>query len=195
MLTLHQKTKIKELFQQYGQFDYIGEHVTQSEHMLQSSYYAFKQYPNDKEFILGCLLHDIGHLIGMQNKKKYKQMDEWGTKNHEQVGSIWLKELGFSDRICFFVANHVTGKRYLVSKDKNYLNNLSEASRATLEYQGGLLSSRECEELEKNPEFQKIIDMRFIDDKSKKENIVFVSNVEQLQENTHMLDLDFYLNI
>ena len=53
-------TKIRDLFQKYGQDPYIGEPVSQEEHMCQAAWIA-KQAGYDSEIVAGCLLHDIGH--------------------------------------------------------------------------------------------------------------------------------------
>ena len=44
-----------------GEADYIGENVTQLEHMCQAAERAEEQ-GNDDEVILGALFHDIGHF-------------------------------------------------------------------------------------------------------------------------------------
>jgi predicted HD phosphohydrolase len=54
---------ILEIYKKYGNSDYIGEKVSQIEHALQSALLAEKMYPTDYEFIIACLLHDIGHII------------------------------------------------------------------------------------------------------------------------------------
>lgn len=52
--------KIRQLFQAYGQEPYIGEAVSQEEHMCQAAWIA-KSEGHDYEIVIGCLLHDIGH--------------------------------------------------------------------------------------------------------------------------------------
>ncbi|MCB0756544.1 MAG: hypothetical protein KDB98_13170, partial [Flavobacteriales bacterium] len=44
-----------------GEADYIGEKVTQLEHMCQAAERAEAQ-GNDDELVLGALFHDIGHF-------------------------------------------------------------------------------------------------------------------------------------
>lgn len=59
-----QATKeVFDLYRKYGNRDYIGEPVSQQEHMTQCAMLAEKEgFPD--EVVLGVFLHDISHLIG-----------------------------------------------------------------------------------------------------------------------------------
>ncbi len=61
-------------------------------------------------------------------------MGNLGVLKHEEIGAEVLKNIGFDDKVCELVKNHVNAKRYLVSKDPKYYENLSEASKGTLNY-------------------------------------------------------------
>ena len=103
-------------------------------------------------------MHDIGHLIGA--RRGLPQMTdpltnvELGVAGHEAVGERFLADLGFPPSVTAFVRGHVEAKRYLVGKDKGYLEALSEASKGTLECQGGPMTKKEIEEFEMRVDFQ-----------------------------------------
>jgi len=62
-------------------------------------------------------------------------------------------------------------QKYLVSKDKDYYDKLSDASKQTLEYQGGKMSIDEMKEFETHPEFNNILKVRYYDDIGKQMGI------------------------
>ncbi|MEO6639264.1 MAG: phosphohydrolase, partial [Ginsengibacter sp.] len=53
--------EVLSLYKQYGNEDYIGEPVSQIEHMCQCAQLAEKE-DYDEEVILAAFFHDIGHL-------------------------------------------------------------------------------------------------------------------------------------
>ena len=61
-------------------------------------------------------------------------MKRYGTYNHENIGADWLRNLGFSKKVCAIVRNHVKAKRYKCTINKEYYNKLSLASKATFEF-------------------------------------------------------------
>ena len=156
--------QIFNLYRGWGHRDYIGEPVSQLEHMTQCAMLAEKDgYPN--EVILAALFHDIGHLIGLSGG--LERMGEVGVKTHERIGADYLKNLGFPDRVCAFVKGHVDAKRYLVYKYDDYHDKLSDASKQTLIYQGGSMNEAEASEFEKEVHFEAILKMREWDDLAK----------------------------
>ncbi len=60
---------IIELYEKHGASDYIGENLTQLEHMTKAAMLA-EDYGENKNIILACFLHDIGHLLEINNKSK-----------------------------------------------------------------------------------------------------------------------------
>ena len=62
------------------------------------------------------------------------------------------------------------GKRYLTRRDPVYYDQLSEASKRTLESQGGRMSDEEADAFEKDPLFEEIIQMRRWDEQAKIEH-------------------------
>ena len=87
------------------------------------------------EVIIASLLHDIGHIIGMEANEQL-EMEGCGITNHETVGGSFVNKLGFSDRVSKLISSHVSAKRYLCFKNPEYYNNLTDASKTTLKYQG-----------------------------------------------------------
>ena len=157
--------EITYLFDTYGDLDYIGESISQKEHFLQCAYLAAKDNPNDKEMQIACLLHDIGHLLGME--KGLRSMGGWGVSKHEHIGSDWLMERGFSERICLLVRHHIDAKRYLCAVDPEYKKKLSIASTNTLKYQGGPMTEIEAEYFSKHKYLKDILKLRRFDENAK----------------------------
>ncbi len=155
---------IIDLLAHSAQQDYIGEPISQLEHALQAAHFAAAEAMDD-EGILGALLHDIGHLI---KPKSQKQMGHYGVMEHETLGAKYLLELGFSKKIATLVTGHVAAKRYLVSTSDNYYERLSAASRKTLEYQGGKMTSDEIANFKAQPYFREILQVSLCDEKAKK---------------------------
>jgi putative nucleotidyltransferase with HDIG domain len=137
------RATIKTLFQlleAQGQGDYLGEQVTQLEHSLQCAHLATQspEHGTDFEVILAALLHDVGRFIpAAENIEKMITPDGHyiGRQSHEALGETYLRELGFSEKVCKLVGAHVMAKRYLVATDKSYYDGLSETSKRTLEFQ------------------------------------------------------------
>ncbi len=152
-----------------GGSEYIGEPVTKYEHSLQSAMIAEEMGLTD-DLVIAALLHDIGHIL--EASSDMNSMDGFGIKDHEKIGADYLKGKGFSKRIHECVLNHVPAKRYLCYAETEYYNQLSEASKKTLEFQGGMMTEAEASQFKNNPYFEEIITIRIIDEQAKKENIV-----------------------
>ncbi len=159
--------EIFDLYEKYGGEDYIGEPVSQIEHMSQSAQLAIEGGLDD-EVVLAAFFHDIGHICVSRNKEN--DMGGFGTKSHEKIGADFLREKGFSERIAQLVENHVQAKRYLTFKYPEYLENLSEASKKTLEFQGGRMTEEEALAFEKGSLFEASIQLRKWDEKAKEIN-------------------------
>lgn len=150
-----------------GEADYIGEDVTQLEHMCQAAEYAEAQ-GNDDELILGALFHDIGHFCSEYGEES--DMGGLGHISHDKVGADYLRDRGFSERVARIVENHVEAKRYLCVAKPGYFKKLSEASLKTLSFQGGPMSEEEVARFEADPYFKDFIKMRAWDELAKVEN-------------------------
>eukprot|EP01036_Dinobryon_divergens_P032356 gene32356-41923_t len=156
-----------------GSSDYIGEPVSISAHSLQAGHIAKQHFISlnttiDCELVLASLLHDIGHMLGIEaGSMQELQMEDCGIRNHETIGSQFALQLGFTPRVAELIRNHVSAKRYLCWKYPDYHAKLSSASRTTLRHQGGPMSSAEAEEFEKHADFQNCLLMRTFDEAAK----------------------------
>lgn len=165
------------LYEKYGAADYIGEPVSQLEHMSQSAQLAIDEGFDD-EVVLASFFHDIGHICVMMDQEK--KMGGFGVKSHEKIGADFLREKGFSEKISKLVESHVQAKRYLTFKYPEYYNQLSEASKKTLEFQGGIMVESEALLFEANPLFETSILMRKWDEQAKETNFPVIP-FEQLK--------------
>jgi phosphonate degradation associated HDIG domain protein len=156
------------LYQKHGNEDYIGEPVSQLEHMSQASKLA-RLEGYDDEVVLAAFFHDIGHLCAAT--AEVGSMDGMGNIDHEQIGADYLLERGFSARLAKLVNGHVTAKRYLTYKYPEYYEKLSPASQVTLGFQGGPMKAQEAAIFEQDPDLEVIIRMRYWDDEAKSTNI------------------------
>jgi phosphonate degradation associated HDIG domain protein len=156
--------EVFSLYERYGDEDYIGEPVSQLEHMSQAAALAEAEGYDD-EVILAAFFHDIGHLCA--DADTAGSMDGMGNIDHEKLGADYLRERGFSERLAALVQGHVIAKRYLTYKHPEYYDKLSPASKTTLEFQSGVMSSDEAETFELNPDAGLIIRLRYWDDMAK----------------------------
>jgi len=157
------------LYEKHGGSAYAGEKISQLEHMMQAAELA-EQQGYDEEVILAAFLHDIGHIC--VSAQGVNEMDGFGIIDHEEVGADFLKEKGFSKKLVRLVESHVEAKRYLTFKDPEYYAQLSDASKATLEFQGGRMEADEAAAFEQYPLFKLIITLRKWDEEAKIENRV-----------------------
>ena len=156
------------LYGKYGDQDYIGEPVSQLEHMSQCALIA-AQEGYDEEIVLAAFFHDIGHFC--EHLMDTKQMDGFGVVDHEKLGADFLRENHFSETIASLVQNHVQAKRYLTYADAAYYEKLSEASKRTLEFQGGRMSEQEARAFEADPLFDLHVRLRRWDEMAKEQNL------------------------
>jgi phosphonate degradation associated HDIG domain protein len=167
MTDTEKKISVEEVFSLYenfGRSDYVGEPVSLIEHMSQSAQLAMNGGYDD-EVVLAAFFHDVGHMCVLKND--HNTMGIYGVKSHEKVGADFLRSKGFPEKIAQLVENHVQAKRYLTFKNPDYFNNLSEASRQTLEYQGGKMTEAEAVAFENNPLFEWSILLRKWDEEAK----------------------------
>lgn len=165
--------KINEIFKLYinfGNNDYIGEEVSQIEHMLQAAQLALNDKQNI-EVILAGLFHDIGHLLAFDDKYNSNlKKNSLGTLDHEKHGANFLRNLNFPEIIPNLIENHVKAKKYLAYKNPDYINKLSSASKQTLIEQGGLMTDYEANLFEKSDIFNLSIQLRKYDEAAKNKN-------------------------
>ena len=144
---------------------YIGEKVTITEHMIQTAMLA-EENQSPTSLICACLLHDYGHFI-------IEDPDQLVSKSvdgkHEDIGFNFLKNY-FKPEVVEPIKLHVQAKRYLC-RENSYWNALSEASKVSLELQGGVMSDKETEEFTSLKFHYDAILLRKYDDEGKIPNI------------------------
>ena len=160
--------EILTLYKMYGNQDYIGEPVSQIEHMCQCAQLAESENYDD-EVILAAFFHDIGHLC--EHIMEVDYMEDYGIVDHEKIGADYLKSKGFSEKITKLIASHVEAKRYLIFRYLSYYERLSDASKNTLNFQGGPMNEKEAKAFEKDEWFPLYITLRGWDEKAKAEDV------------------------
>jgi len=144
---------------------YIGEKVTMTEHMVQTAMLAEQNY-SPESLICACLLHDYGHFI-------IEDPDQLVSKSvdgkHENIAVQFLKNY-FKPEVVEPIKLHVQAKRYLC-RNKSYWNILSEASKISLELQGGIMNNEEAQKFTSLKFHKESIMLRKYDDDGKIPNI------------------------
>ncbi|MGY9059966.1 MAG: HD domain-containing protein [Candidatus Puniceispirillales bacterium] len=152
-----------------GQSKY-DESVTQYEHSVQTAMIA-KKNKSSSSLIVAALLHDIGHLILSEDDSKNDFLHH--DLNHELVGARWL-EKKFPKSVIEPIKLHVPAKRYLCSSNNKYYNKLSEASKKSLEVQGGIMNKKEQRIFKLNNFSKDAIMLRKWDDEAKVKNLTII---------------------
>jgi phosphonate degradation associated HDIG domain protein len=177
--------EIFSLYQQHGSEDYIGEKVSQIEHMTQAAVLAETE-GYEEDVILAAFFHDIGHLC--QYMMPVEKMGDCGVVDHENLGYQYLLQKGFTEKVAKMVRSHVEAKRYLTYKEPAYYNDLSEASKKTLELQGGIMTKEEALAFEEDPLHEVYVQLRRWDDKAKVQHIPIPSLDKYKQMATRHLE-------
>jgi putative nucleotidyltransferase with HDIG domain len=141
---------------------YLGEPVSQLEHALQAADRARRARAADA-LILAALFHDIGHLVAPDAPV----MDGFGVVDHERIGADLLRAYGCAEALAAPVREHVAAKRYLCTHKPGYAARLSEASRATLRWQGGPMTEAEADAYAARPDLHDILAVRASDEAAK----------------------------
>jgi putative nucleotidyltransferase with HDIG domain len=196
---------ILSLYTKYGNFDYIGESITQLEHALQAGFLAIQNitpgdefYEERDEIIVAAFLHDIGHILDLNNESSMNMItdhnENLGRLHHELIGAKFLRENEFPPSIYKLVEGHVNAKRYNISKYPEYRDRLSPASLKTLEFQGGLMSDDEMTEFEADEYFDKLLLLRTFDDNAKDTKFLTTKGYNSLQQHIFNIMLDVLEN-
>lgn len=180
-----------DLYREHGHHGYIGgvsclDHARQAGRCAEETYDEDLRtgFMKDNEYtdnILAAFFHDIGHLVRYIRSDDLELMGvdgDLGVMNHEKIGADYLRLLGFSSRVCNLVGGHVRAKRYLVTIDQDYKNNLSETSKHTLEIQGGEMSNDEKTAFENDPDFCELLDLRQFDEDAKNSDPRFLAEMD-----------------
>lgn len=134
-----------------------GESVSQLEHALQCAALAHQDRADD-EVVIAALLHDIGHLVDVQEDR---------PEQHHGRGGAALVGPFVPPRVAWLIEHHVIAKRYLCTVDARYVERLSPASRRSYAAQGARLQPEEQLSLEIRPWFADAVRVRRWDDMAK----------------------------
>jgi len=172
-----------------GQSDYIGEPISQLEHSLQCASLASLNGA-DNETVIAALLHDIGQFLpaeevrqiagSVKDMRASKQSSTGksqsitgddsgsvGRVGHETIGGQYLLSLDFSPKVAALVESHVAAKRYLCATESGYSEALSDASKTSLEFQGGSMSEDEVGQWKRGEWSEEMARLRKWDDGAK----------------------------
>ena len=153
---------LEELFAEQGSAEYLGEAVTQAEHMLQAGALA-EAAGASASLVAATLLHDIGHFRGEITGRDLMA----GTDNrHSHTGAEWLAGW-FGPAVTEPIRLHVDAKRYLCAVEPGYFALLSPASVHTLAVQGGPMTSAQAEAFAARPYGQDAVRLRRWDEAAK----------------------------
>ncbi|WP_425037896.1 (R)-1-hydroxy-2-trimethylaminoethylphosphonate oxygenase [Primorskyibacter sp. S187A] len=151
------------IFDRRGAEEYLGEPVNMGQHMLQGATMA-EQSGQSEEIIVSALLHDIGHFT---SEFGTFSMNDTEDRHHEDAGAQVLEQF-LPSVVTDCVRYHVAAKRYLCATRPEYAARLSEASVHSLNLQGGPMTAEEVAVFEQNPNLEKIIAVRYLDDAGKR---------------------------
>lgn len=155
-----------EMFNTRGQDEYLGEAISQSEHMLQCAVVA-DQFDASETVILASLLHDVGHFM---HDLDFDCADHGIDSRHEDVASDFLKKF-YPAEVTEPVRMHVDAKRYLCAVEDDYFDKLSEASVHSLNLQGGPMNEAEVKSFEESPHLKDALDLRRYEEAGKCEGV------------------------
>lgn len=172
---------------------YIGEPISQLQHSLQCGWLATEASPPvDEATQVAALLHDIGQfapaedlaaavkLLSASSAETDSELvrdmgpspsQSVGRHGHESLGAQLLRALGFPEKVARLVESHVAAKRYLCAVDEGYHSRLSDASKLSLEYQGGPMSGAELKAFGEDPWCDEMCRVRKWDDEAKAEGL------------------------
>lgn len=155
--------KILQTFHRRGAEQYGNEAVTQLEHGLQCATLA-QENGESAELVTACLLHDLGHLLhDLGDDAATRGVDD----RHEYRAMGFLKR-SFGAAVTEPIRLHVNAKRYLCAVEPGYWDELSLASKQSLELQGGIFSAVDAQQFIQQPHAPAAVKLRRWDDLAKR---------------------------
>jgi phosphonate degradation associated HDIG domain protein len=145
-----------------GARQYGGEPVSQLAHALQSATLAVEA-GEPAAVVVAALFHDIGHLLGDGDSD---QAERGIDEHHEDAGARALRAL-FGDAVAGTVRLHVDAKRWLCFAEAGYWESLSQASKVSLEVQGGVFDAAQASAFIRQPHAEAAVRLRRYDDLAK----------------------------
>lgn len=153
---------LEALFLGAGADQYLGEDVTQAQHMLQAAALAEADGARPA-LVAAALLHDIGHFHGTVSGEEWLE----GTDNrHSHTGADRLAAW-FGPDVTEPVRLHVAAKRYLCRAEPGYHDKLSAESVRTLALQGGPMTVAQARAYEAEPYARDAVTLRRWDERAK----------------------------
>ena len=157
--------QIMKLFESRGAHMYGREPVNQMEHALQCAYQA-ETAGAEPALVSACLLHDLGHLLALRHDGELAEPGSDVDDVHQFFALPFLRGV-FPDSVLEPIRLHVDAKRYLCRAESAYWDTLTNASKHSLELQGGMHSPAEAEEFIRLPHAYEAVLLRRWDDQSK----------------------------
>ena len=130
-------------------------HIDGLAHALQCAELLRTEHPDDRELAVAGLVHDIADVVYPDDHT-----------DHDRRGAALVGDL-LGPRVAHLVGAHVIAKRYLVTTDPAYRNQLSVRSIETLAMQGDALADRDLAALGDDPDLAAILDLRRADERAK----------------------------
>jgi predicted HD phosphohydrolase len=124
-------------------------------HALQCGAILHAEHPADPELAVAGLVHDIADVVYPDDHT-----------DHDRRGAELVEPL-LGRRVARLVGAHVLAKRYLVTTDPAYRNQLSVRSVETLAAQGEALHDAELSALATDPDREAILALRRADERAK----------------------------
>jgi gamma-butyrobetaine dioxygenase len=154
--------EIAAQFEGEGGAEYLGEPVTQAQHMFQAAALAERDGASPA-LVAAALLHDVGHFSGAVHGR---ELMAGRDSRHSHQGADWLARW-FGPEVTEPVRLHVEAKRYLCAVEPGYFGKLSEASVYTLSVQGGPMTAAEVAAFEADPHHADAVRLRRWDEEAK----------------------------
>ena len=158
---------VRRLYEQYGAGRYESgkpDSVSQLEHALQCAMLA-ESAGADECLITAALFHDLGHLLYPDDDVEANSDDE-----HE-VRALPVLAALFPESVLEPIRLHVKAKRYLCLIEPGYHDDLSVASKRSLELQGGVFDHEEGERFLDLPYAAEAVLLRRWDDLAKNKGL------------------------
>ena len=165
MSSLASLNDVVSLYERFGHHAY-DEAVTQVTHGVQCAQCALRDGA-PVHLVLAALLHDIGHLLEMEQRHSGVPVRDADVR-HQEKGADALSSL-FGPKVTLPVRMHVDAKRYLCAVDVGYAKTLSPASVASLALQGGPMTADECDEFRRQFGWEDAVRLRRWDDEGKQQ--------------------------
>jgi len=125
------------------------------DHGLQTATVLRASHPDDPELQVAGLVHDLGHVPPQRD-----------TALHGIVAGDFVRDV-LGERVAALVRPHVPAKRYLVTVEPSYREELDVGSTYSLEVQGATMTGDEVAEFESEPHHLDAIVVRRADEAAK----------------------------